>query len=303
MGPARTSKPDLTEADIAALIERELGSRPLGLHHLREGSDSQAFGFEQSGQRLALRVRTTGEGFHKEAMLQQRLASPALPIPAVLAWGAAAPGLYFCISKHADGVTLEDADEPTVMATLDATLDVLAAIHTAAIDWTAGYGVLDADGRAPFRTWREHLRALGAGAEQALGVVLGDDARTLLRRYHALIHECPEKRALIHRDFGSNNVLTDGIGITAVLDWDAAGCGDPLYDVGTALFWRTWLTCFDRFYERCKVRLGRLPAFAPRVLTYALAVGFAEIASSAAKGDTRQMEWDARRCLALLAEA
>src|SRR5215471_16414646 len=117
------------------------------------------------------------------------------------------------------------------------------------------------------------------------------------------IHECPEERALIHRDFGSNNVLTDGIGITAVLDWDAAGCGDPLYDVGAALFWRTWLTCVDRFYERCKVRLGRLPAFAPRVLTYALAVGFAEIASSASEGDARQMEWDARRCLALLAEA
>lgn len=159
--PAWTGKPDLTEAEIAGLIERELGSRPLYLHHLPEGLDSQALGFEQSGKRLVLRVRTTGEGFQKEAMLQRRLASPALPIPAVLAWGAAAPGLYFCISEHAVGVTLEDADETTVMATLDATNDVLAAIHTAAIDWTAGFGVFDAQGRAPFRTWREHLRASG----------------------------------------------------------------------------------------------------------------------------------------------
>lgn len=293
-------KPDLTEAEIAGLIERELRSRPLYLHHLPEGLDSQAFGFEQSGKRLVLRVRTTGEGFQKEAMLQRRLASPALPIPAVLAWGAAAPGLYFCISEHAVGVTLEEADETTVMATLDATIDVLAAIHKAAVDWTAGFGAFDAQGRAPFRTWREHLRALGAGAEQALVVVLGDDAQMLLRRYHALIRECPEERALVHRDFGSNNVLTDGVGITAVLDWDAAGCGDPLYDVGTALFWRTWLTCFDRLYERCRVRLGHLPAFAPRVLTYALAVGFAEVASSAAQGDDRQVNWDARRCIELL---
>ena len=250
-----------------------------------------------------MRVRTAGEGFLKEAMMQQRLASPALPIPAVLAWGPAEPGVYFCISEQAAGVTLEDADEITVMGTLDVTLDVLAAIHRAAIDWTSGFGVLDVDGRAPFRTWREHLRGLAAGEEQALGAVLGAEAPTLLRRYHTLIRECPEERELIHRDFGSNNVLTDGIGITAVLDWDAAGCGDPLYDVGTALFWRTWLTCFDRLYERCKVRLGYLPRFAPRVLTYAIAVGFAEIASSATEGNDRQMEWDARRCLALLAEA
>ena len=235
--------------------------------------------------------------------MQQRLASPALPIPAVLDWGPAAPGLYFCISEQAVGVTLENADEITVMGTLDVTLDVLAAIHRAAIDWTSGFGVLDVDGRAPFRTWREHLRELGAGAGQALGVVLGGSARIVLRRYEALVNECPEERALIHRDFGSNNVLTDGIGITAVLDWDAAGCGDPLYDVGTALFWRTWLSCVDRLYERCKVRLGHLPAFAPRVLTYALAVGFAEVASSAANGDGQQVEWDACRCLALLAEA
>ena len=49
-------------------------------------------------------------------------------------------------------------------------------------------------------------------------------------------------------------MITDGTRITAVLDWDAAGCGDPLYDVGTALFWRTWLRCFDQLYERCSMR-------------------------------------------------
>jgi len=89
--PTRTRKPDPTDAEIAALIERELGSWPLDLHHLRGGQESQAFGFEQSGQCLVLRVRTAGEGFQKEAMLQQRLASPALPIPAVLAQGTAGP--------------------------------------------------------------------------------------------------------------------------------------------------------------------------------------------------------------------
>src|SRR5262249_61598305 len=106
-----------------------------------------------------------------------------------------------------------------------------------------------------------------------------------------------------HRDFGSNNVLTDGIGITAVLDWDAAGCGDPLYDVGAALFWRTWLTCVDRFYERCKVRLGRLPAFAPPLRTCALAGGVAGVTRAAAGGEAGLMGGAALAWSPLLAGA
>lgn len=295
-------KPDLSEDQIAGLLERVLGSPPVKLLRLREGRDSQAFGFTHGRDDLVLRVRTDGEGFRKEEMLQQRLNGPALPIPLVLVWGPVGPRHHFCISEHAAGITLEDADATTVAGTLDATLEALTAIHQTPIDWTNGFGVVDADGRAPFGTWLGCSREVGRGAAQPLRGILGSDAKIPLQRYAALIERCPEDRALIHRDFGSNNVITDGTQITAVLDWDAAGCGDTLYDVGTALFWRTWLRCFDQLYEHCSMGFSHLPAYGARVLAYALAAGFGEVASCAAEGDGCAGEWAARRCVQLLGE-
>ncbi|RVT92221.1 phosphotransferase family protein [Rhodovarius crocodyli] len=45
---------------------------------------------------------------------------------------------------------------------------------------------------------------------------------------------------LLHRDFRSGNVMVDGDAVTAVLDWEFAGWGDPYEDLGwfTARCWR-----------------------------------------------------------------
>lgn len=45
---------------------------------------------------------------------------------------------------------------------------------------------------------------------------------------------------LLHRDFRTGNYLVDGQGLTAVLDWEFAGWGDPMADLGwfTARCWR-----------------------------------------------------------------
>jgi hygromycin-B 4-O-kinase len=163
-------KPDLSEDQTADLLERVLGSPPVKLRRLREGRDSQAFGFRHGPDRLVLRVRTEGEGFRKDEMLQQRLAGPALPIPAVLAWGPAGSGHHFCIGERAAGITLEDADAITVAGTLDATLEALTAIHQTPIDWTNGFGVFDADGRAPFNTWPRALERWPAVQQRVTAV-------------------------------------------------------------------------------------------------------------------------------------
>jgi hypothetical protein len=40
------------------------------------------------------------------------------------------------------------------------------------------------------------------------------------------------------RAFGSYNLMTDRRRITAVIDWDRALFGDPLYELANLLFWR-----------------------------------------------------------------
>ncbi|QGY01774.1 phosphotransferase family protein [Methylobacterium mesophilicum SR1.6/6] len=51
--------------------------------------------------------------------------------------------------------------------------------------------------------------------------------------------DCPVP-TLVHRDFRTGNYMVDGTGLTAVLDWEFAGWGDPAQDLGwfCAACWR-----------------------------------------------------------------
>ncbi|WP_439897592.1 phosphotransferase, partial [Escherichia coli] len=78
------------------------------------------------------------------------------------------------------------------------------------------------------------------------GSVTGDNqVADMAGRCAELARHCPNVRALVHADFGSNNVLTDGHRITGVIDWSEAMYGDPLYDIANILFWRPWLDCME----------------------------------------------------------
>jgi aminoglycoside phosphotransferase (APT) family kinase protein len=43
--------------------------------------------------------------------------------------------------------------------------------------------------------------------------------------------DCPAP-TLVHRDFRTGNYMVDAHGLTAILDWEFAGWGDPMQDIG-----------------------------------------------------------------------
>jgi aminoglycoside phosphotransferase (APT) family kinase protein len=110
----------------------------------------------------------------------------------------------------------------------------LARIH--ALVPSAGMG-LDVLGQRP----SDPLAADIAGLRQALDRL--GTARPALE-WGLRWAECqPPKRrevTLVHRDFRTGNYMVDGEGLTAILDWEFAGWGDPMSDVGwfCAACWR-----------------------------------------------------------------
>ncbi|WP_344681763.1 phosphotransferase family protein [Saccharopolyspora taberi] len=205
-----------------------------GLHRLVEGEESQAFGVRCADGERVVRINGDRAGFAKDAFAH-RFDGPALPVPRVVTIGELSTGHAVCVSTRLPGRSLQDLERaelsgvaPLVEATMSAIAD---------LSGTRGFGRFDADGVGEHRSWRDFL-ASTPPPDSDLG-----------RRLHAellrLVPSCPEVRQLVHGDFGSNNVLTDGTRITGVLDWDCAMFGDPLYDVANILFWATWLDCMD----------------------------------------------------------
>ncbi|HET9200602.1 MAG TPA: phosphotransferase [Dehalococcoidia bacterium] len=270
-------RPDLSEDVIAERVASVLGTDQLALAPIAQGEDSLALGVEAAGKSYVVRINRLDEGFRKERYVHRRFSSVKLPVPRVLEVGSIGEGLYFCVSERAPGETLQDQQPADVAALVGPLFEVWAELRRCDVSDTSGFGWFDDRGKAYSSSWQDYLRAEADGWEENREQgkqLVGRDPGDLLELYRLLIDSCPEERKLVHGDFGSNNVVVDQGRVTAVLDWDHAMYGDPLFDVATARFWATWLECMAQQTQVFDERLSHLPNYEDRVLCYALYTGF-----------------------------
>ena len=97
----------------------------------------------------------------------------------------------------------------------------------------AAFRELPAAGLELDRLWADPERLAARAAEWA-----GEEI-PLLERLPALFHDRPA--VLAHGDFAPVNVLTDGTGITGLLDFEAVRLADPLFDAA----WWAWSVSFS----------------------------------------------------------
>jgi hygromycin-B 4-O-kinase len=293
-------KPTLAPPAIRGWVQACLGA--VGdLHQLAEGEESQAFGFQWRGQDHVVRVNRSAQGFAKDRLAFERFAGPALPIPEVVAVGQVDAGHAACITRRLPGITLQDCDAATLARLAGPVAEVLAAIGAADLRGTAGFGEFDHRGLGRHASWRAFLAAPLRYPWTAVGHrVERATVRTLLSALDRLGDACPERRRLVHGDFGSNNVLTDGERVTGVLDWGEALFGDPLFDVANLRYWAPWLECMRVQASWFAERLPADPDVQARLRCYQLRIGLQELYHHAAHGSDAWVDWHSRRTVALL---
>jgi hygromycin-B 4-O-kinase len=292
------ARPDVSQDLIREEVARVLGASVV-LTAVAQGEDSQTYGVDAAGQSYVVRINRSDEGFRKDRYAHERFSSARLPIPRVVAIGPIGDGLQFCISERARGSTLEDQASSEVSKLVDQLFTVWSELARCDIGDSSGYGWFDDNGTAFSESWRDYLRSEADGWDELRAEserLVGRDPGDLLELYRSLIESCPEERRLVHGDFGSNNVIVDGGRVTAVLDWDHAMYGDPLFDVGTARFWATWLDCMARQIEFFDGRLSNLPNYDDRVLCYALYAGFHSFLEGGEHRDDDAARWCEARC-------
>jgi hygromycin-B 4-O-kinase len=250
-----------------------------------------------------MRINRAVEGFEKDAFAYRKFARPDLPIPEITCIGQVDDHFY-CISENMPGVTLQDLHPEEMPPVLGPTARTLDAIAESDLDEMSGFGPFNAHGIGRYETWQDFLTSVADPhrydwpAVQSLADM--DSVNRLLERLDGLVVHCPETRGLVHGDFGSNNVLTDGRRITGIVDWSEASIGDPLYDVANIFYWRTWLDCMQQQARYFEKHLADLPKLSDRLLCYQLRIGLAEIYQNAIQGKADALAWATSRCRELI---
>ena len=246
-------KPELTATSVEKFLIEKFDSVS-DLMQLSEGEESRAFSFDVGGRGYVLRVNSCADGFYKDRYVYRHFASAALPIPEVLDIGEFSESLTYCISRRAQGVTLQDLPETELPAVLQPVAEAMDAIAAADLSQTSGFGPFGPQGIGQYTTWRDFICAIADPHVYHWQTVMDDTVSAsvaqALDELMLWAEDCPEVRHLVHADFGSNNVLTDNGRITAVIDWSEAMFGDSQYEVANIFFWRPWLACIRSLQDR-----------------------------------------------------
>ncbi len=272
-------KPSFSPAVIRAQLESCMAGVS-SLTAVSEGEESQAYRFRSVTRECIVRVNHDVKGFEKDAFAYRRFARSNLPVPEVIHIGQI-DHHFFCISEALPGRTLQELASQELPSLLEPTARVLQVISESELAGMRDFGPFDASGCGMYESWRDFLISIGDTQRydwSAVGrFVSKDEISRFVERVIKLAERCPETRALVHGDFGSNNVLTDGSRITGVLDWSEASIGDPLYDIANILFWSTWLECMRQQACYFETSLADCAELSNRLLCYQLRIGLAEI--------------------------
>lgn len=260
------------------------------------GEESRAYLLFEDSRDYILRVNRSNSGFKKDAFAYQHFHSSSLPIPAVLAIGDLDSTHSFCITQRIPGTTLQNLTEEEVRHTLQPTANIMRCIGECDISMTRGFGPFDQRGIGLHASWRSFLQSpVRQEWADSSHLVCSTTIKLALEKLLRLSEDAPDFRSLVHGDFGSNNVLSDGSSITGVIDWSEAMIGDPLYDVANIFFWRTWLNCMDQQASFLEDAFVLNESARMRLLCYQLHIGLREVYESAIRGDRSANVWAVAR--------
>ena len=289
-------KPELSNQQLLQFLTEKYGSEPQWAP-IAEGMESRVLTFIWGDQQYILRVNPNPSGFQKDRWCFQQFHSEELPIPEILEIGSFSSHYAYCLSRRLPGITLEDSAIPTLQQLTPYVSQVWKVIHQSLLPSSEGFGPFNECGHATFSSWQSFLQSTIRGKDQqwdhlfASNLLDATALQPVMQSYLRLTGHCPEERKLVHGDFGSNNVLTDGKKITGVLDWDCALYGDPLFDVAGSFFWSPWLDCMriqSEFFQRT---LRNEANFAVRLQCYQLRCGLEEIHENALAGNQKLLNW------------
>ena len=215
-------------AELAASLSGVLGgARVSGLARLSGGASRETWRFEADGSPLILQRQRDGavRPMTTEVAVLRAAHEGGVAVPEVVVDGGASTALGnpFMVVRAVEGETiarkiLRDDEFSVARARLTADIGTaMARLH--ALPAGSAPGLVEQDEVATYRRVLDDLGEPHPVFEVAF-------------RWLEANRPASSERAIVHGDFRLGNVMVDGNGLVAVLDWELAHIGDPMEDLG-----------------------------------------------------------------------
>lgn len=298
-----TFKTRIDAGEVDRFLSEKYAGKASRVSFIKGGEISQAFSFEIGSEGYIIRVnRHNSRGFEKDRYAYRNFHSSTLLIPEIVEIGKMGDN-FFALSKKAQGSTIIDMPEREASAILPRFLEALDEIHSKDISSKEGYGLIDSDGKGSSKSWKAEVIGIANQDWQKrfedtfMEKELYDK---LFAKLQELIAFCPEERSLVHGDYSFDNVLSNGIEITGVIDWAQSMYGDFLYDIAWISFWPSSKDYSDRFAEHYQKKGGLPKNYRERVLCYQVWIALNSLGFYAYSNQKDKYEWARGRIFGLL---
>ena len=285
---------DLAVGIVSQFLQANFHRDIASVQWIGSGWFSSAFSFTIGEEAFILRVNSYLEDLQKDAFAYQHFASARLPIPRVVLLGQFDETRHFCITERCSGRTLNDLDKATVRKVVPRLFETLDAIHRVDVSDYAGWGLTDANGNGRFDSWTDYLLSLHNQKFTHRWSTLQqhpfwekDVHEAFFEEMRRLLPYCSSDKYLIHRDYGFDNVMSDGQTITGVLDWADCGLGDFVFDIAWLDFFSQEIPYGELWSDYAAAKGYDVPNLPERMRCYMLWIGLDSMASVAVKENER----------------
>jgi hygromycin-B 4-O-kinase len=293
---------------VAEFLQKIESGSVSNITPIEMGELSKVFSYSKGDRDFVIHFKSSKESMEKVKFISDHFSS-VLPLPQTLEIGMYG-NLHYSISEKVTGTPMSSLADDEVIRLIPALIEQFSLLNQARIDVSKGYGWISPLGEASFKSWIEYL--VSFFEEEQVGfhhewTKLYENSfleRDVFEKIYAIMIDlakyAPEERYLVHGDFHFGNMLSDGLAVTGIVDWEMAMYGDFMLDAAVLHLWMPQVQFPQRLRGAWEEKGHSIPHFEQRLLCYQLFKGVDGLRFYAKKADKPSYDFMKARLFSLL---
>jgi aminoglycoside phosphotransferase (APT) family kinase protein len=233
-------------AEVSLFLASYYNQAPTDVKELYGGKHSTAYSYALNTHEYVIRINENKDGFLKDEFAYRNFSGQGILIPRVHTTGYYNNELFFCISDKVTGETVRDQYKKEDFTSLQLQFDTIEKIRGSKgalpLRGFGEWSVTDGVGR--YSTLSDYIQSTYHSKDifdwdELFKIPYVDKKFTdyLDQKIQECIVYADTRPALMHGDFGNDNLFLIGNTATGIIDWEKSRYGDHFLDAGRVVLY------------------------------------------------------------------